>query len=155
MKPLPQLETPTRIDPVCGMTVPVTSPHRHTHEGQEYSFCCAGCLAKFREQPERYRQTGGGVGEVSGVGMELEARPSDRPTSPTSPTVYTCPMHPEIVRDGPGSCPVCGMALEPMGVAPDEPDHELADMSRRFIFALVLTIPVVVLAMGHLLPAIH
>ena len=155
MKPLPQLETPTRIDPVCGMTVPVTSPHRYTYQGGEYSFCCAGCLEKFRREPERYRQTVGGVSEVGGVGRGSEDRMSDRPTSltpPTSPAVYTCPMHPEVVRDGPGSCPICGMALEPMGVAPNEPDHELADMSRRFKIALLLTIPVVALAMGHLLP---
>jgi Cu+-exporting ATPase len=61
-------------------------------------------------------------------------------------------MHPEIVRDGPGSCPICGMALEPMGVTPDAPDPELADMSRRFVLSLILTVPIVLLAMGHLLP---
>ena len=152
MKPLPQLDPPTRIDPVCGMTVPVTSPHRHTHQDQEYSFCSAGCLAKFREHPERYLRT---VGRSDGktVSHSVDHRdhlPSSRP--PVLPSSYTCPMHPEIVRDGPGSCPICGMALEPVGGAPDAPDHELADMSRRFLVALALTIPLVAIAMGHLLP---
>ena len=141
MRPLPQLDVPTGIDPVCGMTVPVTSPLRTTMGGQEFFFCSPGCLDRFRKDPAKY----------------LPKAPSGDSAVAAAPMVagvrYTCPMHPEIVRDAPGSCPVCGMALEPMmPTAADEPSPELGDMSRRFWLATALTAPLVVLAMGHLLP---
>ncbi len=141
MKALPQLEVPSGVDPVCGMTVPVTTPHRHTHQGQEFLFCCAGCLAKFRADPERYLSP-------------KESAHASAPASHHAAGPYTCPMHPEVIQEGPGSCPICGMALEPMGVPLREegPDPELVDMSRRFWIALGFTMPVVLLAMGHLLP---
>jgi P-type Cu+ transporter len=124
-------------DPVCGMVVRPESPHRHAHGGVTYGFCSAGCLAKFRADPERY------------------LRPEPKAESPVSASPsgrWTCPMHPEIIRDGPGSCPICGMALEPLDAAAAEENPELADMTRRFWVSLVLTAPLLVIAMAELLP---
>jgi Cu+-exporting ATPase len=125
----------TFTDPVCGMTVEPDGPHRHELGGTTYRFCSARCLEKFRAEPGRYL----------------------KPSAPPAPTqqkgTWTCPMHPEIVRDGPGSCPICGMALEPrMPSAAEEDDPELRDMSRRFWIAAAFTLPLVVIAMGHLIP---
>jgi P-type Cu+ transporter len=111
-------------DPICGMTVdPRTTTLRHERGGKTYFFCNESCLRRFRD---------------------------DEPPSP-APTgaVYTCPMHPEIVRDGPGSCPICGMALEPRTVSrEDAPNPELVDMSRRFWVSLALTVPLLFIAMA-------
>jgi Cu+-exporting ATPase len=125
-------------DPVCGMTVAPGGPHRHEHRGVTYAFCSARCLEKFRAEPERY------------------LKPS-APAPATSPEpkagTWTCPMHPQIVRDQPGSCPICGMALEPrIPLAEEQGDPELQDMSRRFWIAAAFTLPLVVIAMGHLIP---
>jgi len=120
------------IDPVCSMTVdPHTTPHRHTYRGHPYYFCSAGCRTKFAADPQKY----------------LDGKPAqdDVPEG----TIYTCPMHPEIRQVGPGTCPICGMALEPDVVAADSgPNPELIDMTRRFWIALALTVPVFVLDMG-------
>jgi P-type Cu+ transporter len=128
------------IDPVCGMTVdPHTTPHRAEHQGRPYYFCSAGCRQKFIADPQRH---------LAGAGSEQEAVPEG--------TVYTCPMHPEIRQVGPGSCPICGMALEPELVTPESgPNPELADMSRRFWIGLLLTVPIVVLDMGAHLAGGH
>ncbi len=127
-------------DPVCGMTVdPASAQNHHSLDGVTYYFCCEGCLNKFRTDPQRYLS-----------GQDL--------TSPEMPpgTQYTCPMHPEVVQIGPGDCPVCGMALEPMGVTVDDgPNSELIDMTRRFWAGVVLTIPVVIIAMGEMVPGLH
>jgi Cu+-exporting ATPase len=125
-------------DPVCGMTVdPHTAKHRADHAGRPYYFCSAGCRAKFLADPERYLAT-----------KEREA-----PPPVPEGTVYTCPMHPEIRQIGPGSCPICGMALEPVLVQSEQgPNPELVDMTRRFWIGLALAVPVLVLEMGsHLL----
>jgi len=122
------------------MTVdPATSKHRAEHESQTFHFCSAGCRTKFVADPARY----------------LSAEPI--PMASASPdTVYTCPMHPEIRQVGPGSCPICGMALEPAAITADAPEnHELADMTRRFWIGTILTIPVVVLEMGGHLFDLH
>ncbi len=127
----------TVTDPVCGMSVdPAATPHVATHDGAHHYFCSAGCLAKFTADPERY------VGDVPQV---TEAAPEG--------AIWTCPMHPEVQRPGPGTCPICGMALEPMTpTLSDGPSPEYADMKRRFIVGLVLSLPVVALEMGgHLL----
>jgi len=124
------------IDPVCGMTVdPHTAQHRHLHGGRTYYFCSAGCRTKFAGDPEKYLDKGKGAPE------------------PVEGATYTCPMHPEIRQTGPGSCPICGMALEPeVATADTGPNPEFADMSRRFWVGLVLTLPVFALAMGaHIL----
>src|SRR5689334_14240441 len=120
-------------DPVCGMTVETDTPHRAEHEGKTYYFCSAGCRAKFVADPGRY------------------LTPSAPDTSPSSKAkLWTCPMHPQIVRDGPGSCPLCGMALEPMTPSADEGENpELTEMTRRFWVSLALSVPLVIVAMGH------
>jgi Cu+-exporting ATPase len=122
-------------DPVCGMTVdPATATHHAVHKGQDYGFCSAGCEAEFVAEPDKY------------------LNPAPVAAAPAG-TIYTCPMHPEIRQDGPGSCPICGMALEPETVSLDAgPNPELADMTRRLWIALALTISVFALDMGlHLL----
>ncbi len=168
-------------DPVCGMQVKETSPHRHVHAGEEYRFCCAGCLTKFLADPERYlakpvaapvppanhaaavarpdvtyicpmdpevrRQ---GPGACPKCGMALEPL---EPVAPTLRTEWVCPMHPEIVRDAPGTCPICGMALEPRTATVEEGENpELTDMTRRFWVGVALSTPLLVIAMGDMLP---
>jgi len=129
-------------DPVCGMSVRPDGPHRHEHEGKAYVFCSARCLEKFRAEPARYLTPEPPA--PSRVHDAAAAAPARR---------YTCPMHPEIVRDAPGSCPICGMALEPMTiVAEEERNPELDDMTRRFWVSLALTVPVFAIAMGEMLP---
>lgn len=124
-------------DPVCDMTVdPEASKFSLNHDGTTYHFCSEKCHDRFKVEPSKY------------LGSDDEAEPAP-PIKPG--TKYTCPMHPEIVQDGPGSCPKCGMALEPMTPsADDEDDGELNDMTRRFFVGAVLTLPVLVLAMGPL-----
>ncbi|MBC7736650.1 MAG: heavy metal translocating P-type ATPase, partial [Candidatus Saccharibacteria bacterium] len=122
-------------DPVCGMKVdPATSKYHVDHAGTIFHFCSAKCLAKFSADPDSY---------LKPKSVE-QAKPG---------AIYTCPMHPEIRQVGPGSCPICGMALEPVEITADAaPNHELADMSRRFWIGLVLTLPVLVLEMGGHIP---
>ncbi len=129
-------------DPVCGMKVdPATSQHRYDHEGVTYYFCSDGCRAKFAARPAHYLSAPTGP-----AGPALVA-----PVTPG--TIYTCPMHPQIRQVGPGSCPICGMALEPVEVSAEAvPNHELADMTQRFWIGLVLTLPVFVLEMGSHVP---
>lgn len=124
-------------DPVCGMTVSADSPHQLEHQGQSYYFCSARCLDKFNQQPEHY--------------TEPSQRTAPQPAAPAADTTYTCPMHPEIQQDHPGSCPKCGMALEPLLPSLEDDDNpELKDFSRRFWWTLPLTVIVTVLAMfGH------
>ena len=122
------------------MTVDASSPNRLRHDGVEYGFCCGHCLERFRENP----------------GAFLAAR-APEPTQPAGAAsegrIYTCPMHPEVRQAGPGTCPKCGMALEPLDVSVgDEENHELRDMTRRLWFAASLTALVVAVAMGHLTP---
>ena len=123
-------------DPVCGMTVdPHAGKPATEHEGRTFHFCSAGCKAKFEADPNKYEG----------------ARPAEKPLP--KGTQYTCPMHPEIVRDRPGSCPICGMALEPMGVPTGEegPNPELIDFTRRFWVSAVLSVPLLLITMGPML----
>src|SRR5664279_3853395 len=133
-------------DPVCGMDVdPARTRYSTVHQGKSYLFCSASCLEKFRREPGKYLSGGGHEAMESGA-----PRPPAVPVAPAVAAVeYTCPMHPEIVRPGPGSCPICGMALEPRTISlADAPNPELVDMKRRFIVAVVLTVPLLVLEMG-------
>ncbi|MEM7049547.1 MAG: heavy metal translocating P-type ATPase [Acidobacteriota bacterium] len=158
-------------DPVCGMSVdPATSQQRADHAGETYFFCCGGCRQKFESDPERW---------LSGAGAEVEADPEAfyicpmdpevrqqgpgscpkcgmalEPETPTEATrlEYTCPMHPEVVSPQPGSCPKCGMALEARSVVVEEDNPELRDMTRRFWVAAALSLPILLLAMGDMLP---
>ncbi|MGE0259255.1 MAG: heavy metal translocating P-type ATPase [Alphaproteobacteria bacterium] len=121
-------------DPVCGMSVdPATARHRAEYAGREYFFCGARCRERFVAEPERF----------------LGGTPAHPPEAAEG-ALWTCPMHPEIVRAGPGSCPICGMALEPMTpTAGAESNPELADMTRRFWVGVVLSVPLLVMAMGE------
>jgi len=131
---------PVAIDPVCGMKVDPEAPKggRFSYKGTEYVFCSQRCHDRFKAEPEKF---------LAPKQPEPEAAPG---------TIYTCPMHPEVRQVGPGSCPKCGMALEPETVSLDDtPDPELIDMRRRFWIALVLTLPVFVIEMGGHLSGQH
>ena len=125
-------------DPVCGMTVdPASSKHQVTHQRRVFHFCSNGCREKFVADPARYMA------------------PAVEPPPAPGGTIYTCPMHPQIRQDHPGACPICGMALEPVAPTAEAGEgHELLNMKQRFSVAAALTVPVVVLAMGDLIPGI-
>ena len=128
-------------DPVCGMDVdPHTSRHRADHAGKTWYFCSEKCQEKFIAKPDAY----------------LEPSKQSQASVPSG-SIYTCPMHPEVRREGPGDCPICGMALEPETVSADTgPSDELKDMTRRFWIGLVLTLPVFALEMGgHVFGLMH
>jgi len=121
-------------DPVCGMKAAANAEKSATHDGQTYYFCSKGCVTKFNADPQRY---------LSPETRSVETGPVD--------ALYTCPMDPEIQQIGPGSCPKCGMALEPMLATMQEDTHELDDMTRRFVFSLLLSLPLLLLTMGDML----
>ncbi len=130
-------------DPVCGMSVnPETAAGRSEHAGKTYYFCSGSCKRKFDAEPDRF---------LAGAAQMADAVRMPAPTAPPTEGVqYTCPMHPEIVRDKPGSCPICGMALEPMTATADDANPELEDMNRRFWVCLALTAPLLFLSMGEM-----
>ena len=125
------------IDPVCGMSIsPTDAVGAAEHNGQTFHFCSESCLQQFRANPDQF--LGGRPAVVTPADPEAE---------------YTCPMHPEIRQQGPGSCPICGMALEPVNVTLDEqPNEELADMTRRFWWSLALTVPILGFMIAEFLP---
>jgi len=155
-KLLPLVQEPAAIDPVCKMTVnPATARFKAENQGQAYYFCCGGCMAKFKADPAKYLDVRGPGSSVprSPVHSAGSTDPAPRTEPGTSNVVYTCPMHPEVRQVGPGSCPICGMALEPLeptGEAPD--DHELTDMTRRLWVSVGLALPTLLLAMSDMLP---
>ncbi|MFV0369268.1 MAG: heavy metal translocating P-type ATPase [Hyphomicrobiaceae bacterium] len=128
------------IDPVCGMSVTIaTAKHEHNYNGTTYYFCNPRCKEKFIADPQRY------------LDEDLKRAAAEKEAADAAPgSMWTCPMHPEIVQDHPDTCPICGMALEPMGVPPADagPNPELVDFRRRLWIALPLTIPLVIIAMG-------
>jgi Cu+-exporting ATPase len=164
-------------DPVCGMSTDDPDTYQQYElNGQKYYFCSDHCLAKFknnpdefisREQPEHTEaEHGEGMmytcpmdpeivrdhpGACPKCGMALEPM---SPAAPATRTEYTCPMHPEIVRDEPGTCPKCGMALEPRTVEVQETNPEYKDMKQRFIVGAVLSVPLVLIAMRHMIPGL-
>ena len=129
----PAVDDKPYTDPVCGMKAAANPDKSAVHDRQTYYFCSTGCVAKFNADPMRYLSP-------------------DRKNEPTGPAdaIYTCPMHPEIEQVGPGSCPICGMSLEPMHATTAEDTTELDDMTRRFWFSLVLSLPLLLLTMGAL-----
>lgn len=137
----PAAEKP-HVDPVCKMLVmPSSAAASYEYDGTTYYFCMPGCRDKFAADPRKYLapKTEIDTGDHACHQPELDSRE------------YTCPMHPEIVQAGPGSCPICGMALEPREISLDDvPDPEYIDMKRRFLISAVLTLPVFVLAMGEM-----
>ncbi len=137
-------------DPVCGMTVdPAKAAAHFEHRGETYFFCAKGCAQKFSADPERYLNPSPTAAPSSAIATLASIRPAaPRAAAPGQQTRYTCPMHPEIVQLGPGSCPKCGMALEPMDIVADEtPDAEYISMRKRFFFSAILSVPVLVLGM--------
>lgn len=135
-----QTSAHSSTDPVCGMAVDSpTAKHLAEHAGHTYYFCSAGCREKFIADSQRYLRDGAGVSDDS---------------SPPG-TIYTCPMHPEVQQVGPGSCPKCGMALEPMLPADEEADAELRGVRRRFWIAAALSLPLLLVAMVPHLTGMH
>jgi Cu+-exporting ATPase len=149
LKNLPGLTIVDTVkDLVCGMTVdPNRAAASLEYDGRKFYFCSGHCRDKFRQDPKRYLRLDSS--------SPAQAPPPAAPAAPAPGAKYTCPMHPEIIRDRPGSCPICGMALEPVVVTADaDVDPELEDMSRRFKVCLTLTIPLLLLSMGEMLPGI-
>jgi heavy metal translocating P-type ATPase len=169
-------ETQEVRDPVCGMTTDdPESWTKYEHEGQVHYFCSEHCLKKFKEDPEKFAAGKEELpaeehkpsmkytcpmdpeivqdhpGSCPKCGMALEPM---TPSGPTKKTEYTCPMHPEIVQDHPGSCPKCGMALEARTVEIEESNPEYEDMKRRFMVGAVLSVPLVLIAMRHMIPGL-
>ena len=168
---------PALRDPVCGMSVSTESEHHASHNSVDYFFCSARCLSRFEASPNEFLGAGpeqrgaqapvhhesgpyicpmcpGVEQDEPGIcpkcGMALEREPS---VVPGRRTQYTCPMHPEVVQDAPGDCPICGMALEPATVMLEEEENpELLDMTRRFWVSVAFTVPLLVVAMGELIP---
>jgi len=131
-EPIGPVVGPTVKDPVCGMTVdPARSKHRQEHAGTTYHFCAADCRTKFIGDPQRYLSpAAASPPEIAGA-------------------IYTCPMHPKIRQERPGTCPICGMALEPETMTAETGvNHELIDMTRRLWVAAALATPVLILEMG-------
>lgn len=173
--------SPDILDPVCGMRVSAESPINLIYDGKKYVFCSSQCRDKFKASPlnfmdedhhptEKNGSPGGGPSPDATLPHVLEQHKPEHDSAsgstsygieaelvdsqPTKEkTEWTCPMHPEINRDAPGSCPICGMALEARIMAAGESENkELADMQRRFWVSVVLTIPVLIIAMGDLIP---
>ncbi len=127
------------LDPVCGMTILPSEAAGHAdYQGRTYHFCSEWCVEQFQKNPSQF----------------LETKPADRPAAPVDlEAEYTCPMHPEVRQKGPGSCPICGMALEPVTVSLEEtPNDELEDMARRFWWSLALTLPILAAMVSEMLP---
>ena len=133
------LPAATARDPVCGMSVdPASTPHHAHHDGQDWYFCAARCRQRFLADPQRFLQ------------------PQAAPAAAVEGAQYTCPMDPEIVQDGPGTCPICGMALEPMMPTLDDGENpELTDFRRRFWWSLPLSLATMALAMLAMTPLLH
>ena len=126
------------IDPVCGMKVdPKKAAASQTFQGETYYFCGKGCAAKFHADPEKY--------------LQPQPSPQYAPATAAVAGEYTCPMHPEIVRDGPGDCPICGMALEPRTITIDEANPELDSMTRRLWIGVLLTLPLLAIMVSDVL----
>src|SRR5438094_525097 len=124
------------------MTVdPARAAGSYEYGGKKWYFCSRHCLEKFRAEPEKY------TGERPAIGQAQAAAPVG-----ATGVTYTCPMHPEVVRNGPGACPICGMALEPTTVTLEQQENpELADMTRRFWTSAILTAPLLLMTMGEMI----
>ncbi len=129
-------------DPVCSMDVTPEKAAGHTEfNGQTYYFCSLHCLEKFKANPQQI--------------LDKQAKKKNKKSADADRREYTCPMHPEVLQIGPGSCPACGMDLEPKQISlEDEDNPELRNMTRRFWISLVLTLPVFILAMGKMVPGL-
>jgi Cu+-exporting ATPase len=139
----PASGAPIARDPVCGMPVDTgEAAHELQLHGESFQFCSAGCLQKFKVDPDRYL-------EAPTPGSAVTAPAHAATGEPSEGSIWTCPMHPQVRREGPGNCPICGMALEPLEPGAGEAANpELIAMTRRFGLSAVLTLPLVVVAMG-------
>jgi Cu+-exporting ATPase len=148
MQSIVSLYTERMKDPVCGMDVEEqTAAGRYDYDGRTQLFCSSGCLERFRANPSKYS---GGTPQSTSVASIDKLQPEN------SDAIYTCPMDPEVRKKGPGPCPKCGMALEPLefdaSTLGEESNPELDNMTRRFKVGLVLAVPLLILAMGHIIP---
>ncbi len=128
-------------DPVCGMQVDPAKAITVDHNGAKLYFCSQGCATKFQADPDKYLKP------------SQAAPPKDGATGEKTKADYTCPMHPQIIRDEPGNCPICGMTLEPMAVTLSEANPELDSMTRRLWFGIGLTIPLLAVMVSDGLPS--
>ncbi len=143
------------LDPVCGMTVdPARAAGSYDYKGETYYFCGRSCLERFRQDPEAFlARREGARAQASSHAHHAPAAPVvEKKTDAEEGVEYTCPMHPEVVQIGPGSCPICGMALEPRVATASEDTTELDDMTRRFWWSLAATVPILALMVSEVLP---
>ncbi|MFC3106908.1 heavy metal translocating P-type ATPase [Undibacterium arcticum] len=138
----PAVDKP-HTDPVCGMKVAANPEKTVSYQGTDYYFCCQSCVTKFRANPESY------------LNKPASAPTPAAPTKAAADAIYTCPMHPEIEQRGPGTCPLCGMALEPLEASAEADTGELDDMTRRLKISAVLTLPLLAVSMGDILPGVE
>jgi P-type Cu2+ transporter len=138
-------EAPSYVDPVCGMTVPADSHRTVNYQSETYYFCSDKCKAKFSASPAQFLKPM----------LPLTTSPAAPAGSTSAGVVYTCPMHPEIRHIGPGTCPKCGMALEPLVASSEEDTSELDDMSRRFWISAALTLPLLLVTMSEFVPGLN
>ncbi len=146
----------TVTDPVCGMRIiPETAAGSAVHDGRTYYFCSRRCAERFREDPARFLTDEARVAPPVSSSSSVSPAPALVAPPRAEGTTYTCPMHPEIVRDRPGACPICGMALEPRAISEDvDVDPELQDMNRRFWLSAGLTMPLLLLSMAEMVPGL-
>lgn len=133
-------DTKTFIDPVCGMKVAENQDKCVVHAGTTYYFCSQKCVEKFSTNPHQYLTT-------------KVAQPAANSIAKNA--IYTCPMHPQIQQQGPGTCPLCGMALEPMDATAQADNSELHDMTRRFWVCLGLSLPLLIITMSDMIPHVN
>ena len=142
----PQVTDKTHTDPVCGMQAKADPSKSVEHSGITYYFCSQHCVAKFRANPQQYLKP-------QSTSASIPTQANNRVI--TNNALYTCPMHPEVQQVGPGNCPKCGMALEPMDATADEDTSELTDMTRRFWVSLALSVPLLFITMSELIPGVN
>jgi len=140
-------EPKSHVDPVCGMPVAADPTKALQHQGTTYYFCREGCRQQFSADPDKF------LHRMSSSIAATMAAPAAKASDPRA--IYTCPMHPEVRQAGPGACPKCGMALEPLVAALEEDTSELDDMSRRLWISAVLTLPLLLVTMGEFLPGLN
>jgi P-type Cu+ transporter len=147
--PEPDSEARKLLDPVCGMRVDPAKARGGTltHAGVEYAFCNPHCRAEFEAEPAKYA--------AAPTALPRDRQAPAWPSASDGPTRYVCPMHPEVEQDGPGDCPLCGMALEPRVASREEgPSAELVDMTRRLRVSAAFALPTLVLAMAEMVPGL-
>jgi Cu2+-exporting ATPase len=137
---------PGHRDPVCGMPVAADSKRTHDYQGRTYRFCSEGCRARFSAEPEQY---------LKNVSPRIDAKAEQSTATEKKAVIYTCPMHPEVRQIGPGNCPKCGMALEPLALTVDADTTELDDMSRRLWISVALSVPLLLISMSEFAPGLN